>query len=75
MLRVTIELLPGGLTNAKRILHEMVITNIESRTNHHADYRVTHTDQHGNEQTVRVRNHDRRQDAWALVCAAVRELS
>lgn len=77
MLRVTIEILPGGYTERRRTIGLMHIANISDLARR-SDYRVDLTE--GDNPlagtkaftcTVCVRDHDRNQSVWSLIAAAI----
>ncbi|QOZ51575.1 hypothetical protein [Bradyrhizobium sp. CCBAU 53338] len=79
MLRVTVELFPGGAADFRRTIAVMHIGNISDLANR-SDYRVDISEGEnpltGNApatRTVFVRDHDRRQSVWRLIGAALTE--
>lgn len=76
MIRVTVEILPGGCAKARRTIGIMHISNISDLARR-SDYRVDSAEA-GNPVlgtkarvcTVYVRNHDRRQSVWSLIALA-----
>ena len=79
MIKVTVELLPGGYADCKRTVGLMHIANISGLAPT-SDYRVDLTEASnplaGTKArgcTVRIRDHDRNQSVWSLIAAAIEE--
>jgi hypothetical protein len=80
MLRVTVEMLPGGFAPARKVLATMLISNLSNLADA-SDYRVetaeaknTLTGEPARTAESRVSNHPRRQSVWTLIekaCAAI----
>ena len=77
MIKVTIEIIPGGYAEARRTIGLMHVANI-SNLARRSDYRVDFTE--GNNpltgmksftRTVYVRDHDRNQSVWSLIEKAI----
>ena len=67
MLRVTIELVPGGVEERTRTIEQMTIANISDLADA-SDYDFAITD-HGTVLFGRLKGHKRRDGAWKLVYA------
>ncbi len=81
MIRVTVEILPGGFAERRRMVGVMQIANISDLAPL-SDYRVefieganpiTRTEARAG--TVYIRSHDRRQSVWCLISAALAALA
>jgi hypothetical protein len=77
MIKVTIEIIPGGYVEGRRTIGLMHIANI-SNLARQSDYRVDLTEGEnplaGTKAfacTVYVRDHDRNQSVWSLIAAAL----
>jgi len=77
MIRVTVEILPGGYAEGRRTIGLMHIANI-SDFSPRSDYMVDLTEgdnPHAGTKafscTVYVRDHDRNQSVWSLIAAAL----
>jgi len=80
MLRVIVELHPGGVSELKRTLATMRIANL-SNLAAISDYHVTAieganplTGEPSLERVFKVMAHDRRQSVWKLIGSAIREM-
>jgi hypothetical protein len=79
MIKVTVEILPGGYADYRRTVGVMHIANISDLAPT-SDYRVDITETNnplaGTKArgcTVHVRDHDRNQSVWSLIAAAIEE--
>jgi hypothetical protein len=80
MLRVTVEMLPGGFAPARKVLATMHISNLSNLADA-SDYRVetaeaknTLTGEPARRAESKVTDHARRQSVWTLIekaCAAI----
>jgi hypothetical protein len=77
MIKLTVEIIPGGYIEGRRTIGRMQIANI-SNLARQSDYRVDLTEGEnplaGTKAfacTVYVRGHDRNQSVWSLVAAAL----
>jgi len=77
MIRVTVEILPGGYADRRRTVGLMHIANISDFAPR-SDYRVDlaegdnpHAGTKAFTCTVYVRDHDRNQSVWSLIAAAL----
>jgi hypothetical protein len=80
MIKVTIEILPGGFSGFRRTLGLMHVANISDLADR-SDYEVRIAENANplagtSPRTchVMVRDHDRRQSVWTLIGAAIREM-
>jgi hypothetical protein len=80
MLKITVELLPGGHAEFRRTLGLMHIGNV-SNLKDRSDYEIRLTESANplagtppRQCAIRLRDHDRRQSVWSLVGAAIREV-
>ena len=80
MIKVTVEILPGGVSGFRRTLGLMHIANISNLADR-SDYDVRIAESAnplaGNGPrtcNIQVRDHNRHQSVWALIGAAVREM-
>lgn len=79
MLKITVEIHPGGYSDLRRTLGHMYVANVSNlkdRSNY--DVRLTEganplAGTPPRQCVIRVRGHDRRQSVWSLVGAAIRE--
>jgi hypothetical protein len=79
MIKVTVEIFPGGCADYRRTIGFMHIANISDLAPT-SDYRVDITEASnplaGTKArgcTVRIRDHDRNQSVWSLIAAAIEE--
>jgi hypothetical protein len=79
MLKITVEIHPGGYSEYRRTLGHMLVANV-SNLKDRSDYEVRITEGANplagtppRQCAIRVRDHDRRQSVWSLVGAAIRE--
>jgi len=81
MLRVTIELVPGGFTPLRRTIASMTVGNVSDLADI-SDYRVDAmeganplTGEPPRSTTCTIVDHDRRQSVWALLAKAADEIT
>jgi hypothetical protein len=81
MLRVTIEMVPGGFAPLRRTIASMTVGNASDLADI-SDYRVDameganpHTGEPPRSATCTVVGHDRRQSVWALLAKAADEIT
>jgi hypothetical protein len=80
MIKVTVEILPGGFSGFRRTLGLMHVANVSDLADR-SDYEVRIAE-NANPLAgttprachVMVRDHDRRQSVWTLIGAAIREM-
>jgi hypothetical protein len=77
MIKVTVEILPGGYAEYRRTIGLMRIANVTDLARR-SDYRVDLTEgdnpvagTKARASTVYVRDHDRNQSVWSLIAAAL----
>lgn len=80
MIRITVEMIPGGAARLRRTIAAMDIANLSDLADV-SDYQVRISEDDNwlagtgmRWRTVFVRGHDRRQSVWRLVAAALRAL-
>ena len=71
MLRITLEMVPFGVENAKRTIGTMEIANVGG-TDKFGQYSVSMESDHVSG-VQRIERFDRRRGAWALVSTALRK--
>jgi hypothetical protein len=77
MLRVTVEILPGGYAGGRRsigLMHIANVSNLATRSDYRIDFAEGDNPFAGTKAracTVYVRDHDRRQSVWSLIAAAL----
>jgi hypothetical protein len=81
MLRVTIEMVPGGFAPLRRTIASMTVGNVSDLADI-SDYRVDameganpHTGEPLRSATCTIVGHDRRQSVWALLAKAADEIT
>ena len=81
MLRVTVELVPGGFEPLGHLIAAMEIGNISDLADR-SDYLVRATESHNRiaglpprSVQIEVRDHDRRQSVWALIAKAAKAVA
>ena len=75
MLRVTIEIVPFGCEETKRVLGVVNITNIQKKENNKSNYNIDAKDLDQNLQTKKlVKNFDRDDGFWKLCFKALKNI-
>ncbi|MGY3133417.1 hypothetical protein ACVWZM_004099 [Bradyrhizobium sp. USDA 4501] len=80
MIKVTVEILPGGYAEGRHtigLMHIANISNLAPRSDYRVDFMEGDNPFAGTKaraSTVYVRNHDRKQSAWSLIAAALAAL-
>jgi hypothetical protein len=76
MIRITVEIVPGGFEPLRRVIATMLVDNLSNLADR-SDYRVRATEKESGITGLRarsmgaeVKNHDRRQSVWALIAKA-----
>lgn len=67
MLRVTVELVPLGIEEEKRIIGNILISNIKTYKDNTADYLVEISDEKNPKKTFICKKHDRNKGFWKLI--------